>query len=54
MCQRKEKEIQKTLEFWNTGPKDETYQKEMKNFAFYVKKQNKTKIYLSTGQGDFT
>lgn len=52
----KEKEIQKILELWNTGPKGETYQKEMKSLAFYVKTKNKkptnkTKTYISKGQG---
>lgn len=54
MCQRKEKEIQKILAFWNTVPKDEIYQKEMKSLAFYENNKNqinKTKTYLSTAQG---
>lgn len=44
----KEKKIQKILEFWNTGPKDETYQEEIKSFAINIKKIIND---LSTGQG---
>lgn len=43
MCQRKEKESQKILEFGDIGPKDETYQKEMKSLAFYAKNKTKQK-----------
>ena len=46
MCQIKEKN--KSLECWNTGPKDETYQEEMKSSALNVKLK---KTYPSTGEG---